>query len=856
MSQDLPISRLMQAGILHCSPDTPLCDAARRMATRHCSSIVVMEDERAIGIWTEHDALMVDFSDIHAMRIPISEVMSHPVSTISAQASLGEAAMQLQTQGYRHLLVVDERGTGLGILSQTDIALNQGLEPYLRLREVHNAMRATPLVLSGNLLLGEAAKTMRRQRQDAAIILCGAGTDEQDVLGIITERDLVRFIAQHPGDTPMAELASQPLLTVQESDPLIHARDLLIDNRIRHLAVIGHDKRIAGLLGFREMLAGAEHLYLKDLRDALEQRDQALAQSRQNLQLAERVIDSSLEGIIITDAQTRIEFVNPAFTQMTGYTLEEIAGRKPTVLASGRQDEAFYHSMWEALKEHGYWRGEVWNRRKSGELYLELLTITAITDDQGETQHYAGLFTDITHMRENEEQIRHLAYYDPLTRLPNRRLLDDRISLAIRHAHRYAEQLAVVFIDLDHFKQVNDTLGHALGDELLLQVSERMREKLREDDTLARLGGDEFIALLPGITEFEEVALVAQRLIETVSAPFSIQNYDFRIGCSLGISLYPADGEHAESLVQCADAAMYRAKQEGRNTYRLYRPEMDIQARNHLSLETDLRNTVESGQGLEMVYQPLLSSQDGSLVSAEALLRWHHPTQGVISPANFIPLAERSGLIVPLGNHIIDLVFNQLQAWIAQGLDPVPIAINLSARQFWQEDLTEQIVTKLKAHDLPPHLVSFELTESTLLNKKAQGIEVLERLRDIGCHIAIDDFGTGYSSLSYLQDLPVNTLKIDRSFVKTLGGDKRGSSAIVAAVAGLGRELGLKVVAEGVETEQQWQLLGDHQVDLIQGFLHGKPVSADFFTQRWLSKRENTPSAALGCPPQPERMQQ
>lgn len=823
MNQDLSISRIMQTGMLKCSPYTPLSEAAGRMADRHCSSILVVEDDQPVGIWTEHDALAVDFSQAAEVRRPIAERMSHPVATINAHETLGEAALLLKALGYRHLLVVDGDAP-VGILSQTDIALNQGLEPYLRLREVHAAMRTAPLILPGETLLAEAADKMHRGGHEAIIVLCGGA------LGILTERDLVRFIARHPGNTAIAGLASQPLLTIDENAPLLQARDLLLNHRIRHLAVLDAEGHTSGLLGFRDMLVGAEQFYLKDLREALEQRDAALVRSRQHLQLAEKVIDSSLEGIIITDPDIRIEFVNPAFTHLTGYTLEDVAGRNPGVLSSGRQDAAFYQKMWHTLNQTGFWRGEVWNRKKSGELYLELLTITAINDDQGNIQHYAGLFTDITHMRENEQQIRHLAYYDALTRLPNRRLLDDRITLAIRHAHRSKSPLAVIFIDLDHFKQVNDTLGHALGDELLLQVSERMGQKLREDDTLARLGGDEFIALLPDINDFAEATRIAQRLIDTVSAPFCIAQHTFRIGCSLGISLYPDDGTTPEALIQSADAAMYRAKNEGRNTYRLHRSEMDVQARHHLSLETELRDMLERGDGLVMHYQPLFSRDSGQLKSAEALVRWQHPVRGLIPPGEFIPLAERSGLILPLGEQILDRVISDITRWQNEGQAPVPVAINLSAAQFWQAGFADNIADRFSAAGIPPELIIFELTESMLLNKHDQGMAILTALNERGFRIALDDFGTGYSSLSYLQNIPAHSLKIDRSFIVALDNDTRGSRAIIAAIASLARELGLTVVAEGVETQKQWDQLGEYAIDLIQGFYTARPMTADAFT--------------------------
>ncbi|RTR04518.1 EAL domain-containing protein [Halomonas nitroreducens] len=820
----------MQAGLLSCAPETPLREAAECMAQRCCSSILVMEAGHALGIWTEQDSLAVDFADPLSVCRPISAVMSHPVASLHRTTPVSEAAMRFTVERYRHFLVVDDHARPLGIVSQSDVALNQGLEPYLRLREVSSAMRQTPMVLGAGTSLAEAARRMREDGEDAAVV----GSDAEG-LGILTERDLVRFVARHPGNAPIGELASRPLLTIRADDALIQARDLLIDQGVRHLAVLDENGHLAGLVGFRDILAGAEHGYLQDLRDALEQRDQALARSREHLQLAERVIEASLEGIIITDPQTRIEFVNPAFTHMTGYRLEEVAGHTPAILSSGRHDAAFYREMWQTLQEQGFWRGEIWNRRKNGELYLELLTISAIRNEAGEVGHYAALFTDITHIRENEEQVRRLAYYDALTRLPNRRLLEDRLAHGIHHAHRHAQRLAVLFLDLDHFKQVNDSLGHALGDELLVRVTERLQGHLREDDTLARLGGDEFIVLLPDVMEIDEVTRVARRLIESVSAPFELGKHRFRVGCSVGISLYPDDGDSDEILLKRADAAMYRAKQEGRNTYRLFKAEMHRQDHHNLALETALRNTAESGEGLSVHYQPLFDRDSGSLQGAEALLRWTHPDFGTVSPGEFIPLAERSGLILPLGRRLMQLVGGQLRDWLDAGLAPPRVAINLSARQFWQSDLVAEVADLYATYRLPAGQIGFELTESTLLDKHQQAAATLEALRTLGCYIAIDDFGTGYSSLSYLQELPVTSLKLDRSFIHGLG-QSRGSTAILAAVTGLARELGLQVVAEGVETEAQLAALGEYHVTLIQGFLTGRPVPADAFAAAYLAR--------------------
>jgi len=568
MGLPVPISQIMHSGLLlECSPETTIAAAAARMAENSVSSILIRQHGTVVGIWTERDALAINFADPDPFTKPVSSVMSAPVLSLPATMDTAQAAIQLKNQNRHHALVTDETGKIVGILSRTDLALNQGLEPYLRLREVRAAISRPPVLVPGKQSLAEVAALMHQQGADAVVVDCG-----EDGFGIITERDMVQFIARHTSNTRIGKLASRPLLTANEDDPLIHARDMLLDHRIRHLGVLDQTGAIIGLIGYNDMLSGAEQMYLEDLREALEQRDKALAQSSRTLKLAEQVIQSSFEGIMVTDANARIEFVNPAFTHLTGYAPEEVIGRTTEILSSGRHDSEFYSRMWQSLKNHGYWRGEIWNRRKNGELYLELLTITAITDNSGNATHYAGLFTDITQNRNNEEQIRQLAYYDALTGVPNRRLLEDRLQHAIRHAHRTEMLLGVMFMDLDKFKEVNDTLGHATGDELLVQFTARVRSCLREDDTLARLGGDEFIVLLPEMDSPDTVVKVAERLVAASAPPYAINGHSLTVSTSIGISLYPADGKTTEELINGADIAMYQAKQAGRNRYQFFNP--------------------------------------------------------------------------------------------------------------------------------------------------------------------------------------------------------------------------------------------------------------------------------------------
>jgi diguanylate cyclase (GGDEF)-like protein/PAS domain S-box-containing protein len=536
---------------------------------------------------------------------------------------------------------------------------------------------------------------------------------------------------------------------------------------------------------------------------------------------------------MVTDAAGVIESVNPAFTRLTGYGAGEVVGKNPSILSSGRHDKAFYQKMWQQISEEGCWQGEVWNRRRNGELFPELLTITAIHDDQGAVSHYASLFSDISKLKESEEHIRSLAYYDPLTNLPNRRLFTDRLSVALAHAHRSEGQLAVLFIDLDRFKRINDSLGHSVGDGLLQEVATRLLAAVREDDTVARMGGDEFIILLSEVTEMESVIACARRITAAMGQPISAGGQELLVSCSIGISIYPDDGTDCETLVKNADSAMYRVKDEGRNNFQLYSPGMNTRSLEHLAMELSMHKAQENSE-LEVYYQPLFSAADGRLLGAEALLRWDHALLGRVSPADFIPLAEETGQIAAIGEFVLRQVCRQIGQWKEAGFGAINIAVNVSARQFQNKEFLPAVSALLAQEQADTSALTFELTESVLVEDALESIRTMAALRKMGIALSVDDFGTGYSSLSYLRRFPISKLKIDRSFIRDCGSNAQ-DAAIVSAVIALGHSLGLEVVAEGVESEVQLAFLKESGCDVIQGFFYSPAVSAATFEANFLA---------------------
>ncbi|UGQ48055.1 EAL domain-containing protein [Massilia endophytica] len=557
----------------------------------------------------------------------------------------------------------------------------------------------------------------------------------------------------------------------------------------------------------------------------------ARKEAEEKLRLSATVLQHIADGVMVVDDRGIIVAVNPAFTQITGYTEAEALGRDRSLTRSERHDNAFHEALWEQLVTTGYWRGEVWSLRKSGEQYLEWLTMTAVRDQSGMTTHYVGVFSDITKVKESQEKLDHLAHHDPLTALPNRLLFHDRLHHAIQRSSRANEQLAVLFIDLDRFKNVNDTLGHHIGDELLQQVASALSSKLRDGDTLARLGGDEFIVLLEDVDGEYGVGQVAEKLVAMFEQPFMVAGHELFVTCSVGVSLFPADATDLNMLIRNADVAMYQAKARGRNGYRFYAPSMTGEGVERLRLETFLRRSIEKEE-IFLNYQPQVEIGTGRLIGVEALVRWNHPELGLVPPIRFIPLAEDTGFINQLGKWVLSEACRQMVRWSEAGLDVPKMAVNLSAKQFDRGSIVSMVADILRETGLAPHRLQLEVTESVIMNT-GDALAFINDLHAIGVSLAIDDFGTGYSSLAYLKQMPVQTLKIDRSFIKDISTDVN-DEAIAIAIIQLGKSMNLSVIAEGVETDEQAAFLLRHGCNQAQGYFYSRPVMPEDLLQRWL----------------------
>lgn len=585
------------------------------------------------------------------------------------------------------------------------------------------------------------------------------------------------------------------------------------------------------LIGLMNGLADDITFALDNLDREHEQRAAAI-----KLEQAATVFEYSKEGIMVTDAKNKIISVNRSFIEITGYSAEDVIGQDPSILSSGLQTHEFYQRMWTIIAETGSWQGEVWDRRKNGEVYPEALTIICVKNINGTIINHLAIFSDISERKLAQERIQQLAHYDVLTGLPNRVLFNDRLEQAMISAQRNHSRISLLFLDIDRFKQINDTLGHSTGDQLLQNVGRRLLECVREQDTVSRQGGDEFIIVLAD-ADATGAELVAEKILHAILQPYTIEQHDLRITASIGIAVYPDHAQDSENLIKYADVAMYQAKENGRNCYQHFDPSMNASSYERLKLETALRDALQRNE-LEVFYQPQVNLADGHIIGCEALVRWLHPTLGMLYPEKFIPLAEETGLIIPINHWVAEQAIKQCRAWRDIGFDALTMSINLSALQFRQHSLLQQIRDLLQQYNLPANVLDLELTESILMQGVERTLATLHELSAMGVIISIDDFGTGYSSLSYLKLFPIKQLKIDQSFVRDITTDN-SDATMVRTIIVMARSLKLHVIAEGVETAEQAAFLAQCGCERAQGYYYSRPIPAAEFEQLLQQQRAN-----------------
>ncbi len=825
--ENLLVQQIAQKDLITCNPDDKVELAVEQMALHNIGCIVVTENHKPTGVITRRDVMRLTLADLDLSSITVSEGMSSPVKTINCNETVDDAGLIFLSEGFRHLVVVDDAGLIYGIISETDVVNSQGMEHDLFLRSVSEVVNRDSLIIPDTETNRTAIERLRSTGSTAALI-----THDGDVTGIVTENDMISCLVAGDLDRPLSSFKSNALVSIDHDISLYNARKIFRQHIFHHLGVKRPNGEVLGLISYSDILRNVEMDYVYRLKELLNERDRALELSQHNLRLADKVIETSMEAIVITDRNARIQRVNPAFTDITGYEEWEVLGRNPNMLSSGRHDAEFYQTMWNSLQEKGSWQGEIWNKRKSGAIYPEWLSITAIEDDSGEICQYASIFSDLTEIKKSEARIKRLAYFDELTRLPNRKLFGDRLKLSLGYAQEHDHRVALAFLDMDFFQRVNDRFGLEAGDQVLREMGKRIEGILEEGDTVARFGGDSFNMILTDVEGNTAVSEFLSRLLNTINQPIMIGAEEIKLTVSVGVSFFPTDATEPEELFQCAEAAVKQAKDFGRNSFSFFSSEQHQQVQSRYRMANDLQQAIQDNE-FELYYQPKVAVANKKTVGVEALIRWKHPLMGYISPAEFIPLAEDLGLIDQIGSFVLCEAVDQCARWLEKGYE-IPIAINVSAKQMQRRDMAEEIIAALEERKLPPHLLSVELTETSFLHCLEETSATINQLREAGVAIAIDDFGTGYSSLSYIRNMSLDVLKIDRSFLMNIE-DSSMDRTIVSSIIHMSQAMGLSVVAEGIEAETQYTILKELNCDQIQGYMIARPMPAEDFLH-WYQK--------------------
>ncbi len=835
----LRVASVYQPDVICLELGAALSTAIALMARHHVGSVLVEEQGRTLGVITRRQAMRMALVDGGKGAVTREEVQTIP--RVSADMELDELGLELISQNVTHALVFSAAGERLGIVSQSDVVNHQGLEHDLFLKPLKEITHFDVLRLNGCCSFRQAVERMHGVNYSAVLV-----GDESVGWQIMTETDVIRLLtAGIDPDISLASLTLPHLIAVDADMSLFNVRNYFKRHEFRHIGVRDGAGKVVGLASYADILRSVEMDYIYRLRELLNDQSRALKQSQHHLRLIESVINASREGIVITDVQGYIQSVNPAFTAITGYEPWEALGNNPSMLSSGRHDSHFYRELWGALERDGAWQGEIWNRRKDGTVYPEWLSITAIENDQGKVSQYAAIFHDLTELKRSQAQMQKLSWFDAVTGLANRRLFEDRLQLAYNYCREQNQMMALLALDLDLFKQINDRFGHKGGDLLLKQVAERIEATLGDRGTAARPAGDEFYVILTELADTRELTAFLDELTRALSMPFWLERDEVRVMVSIGVAVAPDDADSGEALIRCAEIALQHSKEQGRNHICFFSPAQHEATLSRYRIAGLLHQALDNNE-FSMVYQPQIEVATGKLTGAEALIRWYSPQLGQVSPEVFIPVAEDAGLIEAIGYWALERSIEEAARWARTGLR-LKLSVNFSARQFQRGGVACRLQALLHQYELPAELFVVELTETCFMHSAEATEHELVRLREAGVRIAIDDFGTGYSSLSYIRNMSLDMLKIDRSFISQIDAAGTGGR-LVQAMIDMSHAMQLEVVAEGVESEQDLNVLKRLGCDQAQGYHIARPMPAADLQGWALSYEAEQTKRLIGIP--------